>query len=205
VQELTRAKCMDPVFFFDELDKVSESARGDEIVHTLLHLVDASQNTEYRDRYFHNIDFDLSKAVFAFSCNDLSRVNPVLRNRLKVVHCAAPTLDEKRGLVHSHLLPRALRTIGDVPIALDADAVEELLRRARRDVGVRELDRLVQHVVQTLNVLMLPGGGALLGMKDVDAVLPAAERCPLTCTAAMCRRLLPADDAAAARPLAMYT
>ena len=61
---------MNPVIYFDELDKVSETHKGDEIIHFLTHLTDPSQNSEFQDRYFDGIKFDLSKAMIVFSYND---------------------------------------------------------------------------------------------------------------------------------------
>ena len=58
---LIKSKCMDPVFFFDELDKISDTPKGEEIAGILTHLTDTSQNSQFHDKYFSEIDFDLSK------------------------------------------------------------------------------------------------------------------------------------------------
>ena len=82
VQILMECKCMNPVIYFDELDKVSDTPRGEEIIGILTHLTDTSQNTQYHDKYFSEIEFDLSKCLFIFSYNDESKVNPILRDRM---------------------------------------------------------------------------------------------------------------------------
>ena len=70
VQILMDSKCMNPVIYFDELDKVSDTPRGEEIIGILTHLTDTSQNSEFHDKYFSEIHFDLSKCLFIFSYND---------------------------------------------------------------------------------------------------------------------------------------
>ena len=70
VQIIIDSKCMNPVIYFDELDKVSDTPRGEEIIGILTHLTDTSQNSQFHDKYFSEIDFDLSKCLFIFSYND---------------------------------------------------------------------------------------------------------------------------------------
>ena len=69
--------CMNPVFYFDELDKVSDTSRGHEIHNILCHLTDFSQNDEFHDKYYAGINFDLSKSLFVFSFNDEELINPI--------------------------------------------------------------------------------------------------------------------------------
>merc|ERR1719262_1230068 len=83
---LMEAQCMNPVIFFDELDKVSDTPRGEEITGVLTHLTDHSQNMTFNDRYFEGIPLDLSQALFVFSFNDESRLNHVLKDRLTLIH-----------------------------------------------------------------------------------------------------------------------
>jgi hypothetical protein len=82
VDILLQSRSMNPVIYFDELDKVSETPKGEEITGILTHLTDTSQNNKFHDKYFAEIDFDLSRCLFIFSYNDESRVNPILRDRM---------------------------------------------------------------------------------------------------------------------------
>ena len=70
VQMIIDSKCMNPVIYFDELDKISDTPKGEEIAGILTHLTDTSQNSQFHDKYFAEIDFDLSKCLFIFSYND---------------------------------------------------------------------------------------------------------------------------------------
>ena len=86
VQILQDSKCMNPVFYFDELDKISDTHKGEEIVHLLTHLTDSSQNTLFQDNYYPGIYLDLSKALFIFSYNDESKINKILKDRMYTIN-----------------------------------------------------------------------------------------------------------------------
>ena len=85
IEILKKSKCMNPVIYFDELDKVSETPKGEEIINLLIHMTDFSQNDHFMDKYYNDIPIDLSKALFIFSLNDVNRVNPILRDRMYMI------------------------------------------------------------------------------------------------------------------------
>ena len=78
VDILIEKKCMNPIIFIDELDKVSKTEHGKEIIGILTHLIDSTQNDSFQDKYFSNIDLDLSKALFIFSYNDVELIDKIL-------------------------------------------------------------------------------------------------------------------------------
>ena len=104
---LIEAGCENPIVYFDELDKVSNTDKGAEIVSTLIHLCDPSANTALRDRYFHGIDLDFSKCTFLFSYNSAAKISPILLDRIKRVAMPAPSDAERADIVRAHILPRA--------------------------------------------------------------------------------------------------
>ena len=69
---------MNPIFYFDELDKIIKHLKGEEITNLLIHLTDDSQNNRFQDKYYSGIDIDLSRAIFVFSFNNIDQVNPIL-------------------------------------------------------------------------------------------------------------------------------
>ena len=97
---------MNPVFYFDELDKVSDSSRGEEIIGILTHLTDTSQNNQFHDKYFADVDFDLSKSLFIFSYNEESRVNPILKDRMYCIQTKGYDTKEKLVIARDYLLPK---------------------------------------------------------------------------------------------------
>ena len=199
-EELICAKCMDPVIYFDELDKVSKSSRGDEIIHALIHLTDPQQNSEFRDRYLQGIPLDLSRAVFAFSFNDRSLINPILLDRLKIVSCRSPDIGEKVDIARQFLIPRAVSAIGNQTLVTFDDEVLRMLATRTKEAGVREFNRSLSHIITTLNVAV-HGGPDIVGLTQKDV-----ETLPVKCTSALYERLLPtAIEDASPPPSAMYT
>ena len=81
VEILIETQTSNPIFFFDEVDKISETKNGDEIQGLLTHITDFTQNNCFHDKYFSGIDFDLSGSLFIFSFNDKHKINPILRDK----------------------------------------------------------------------------------------------------------------------------
>ena len=111
VNGLISCQCMNPIIYFDELDKISQTYKGDEITNILVHLTDPIQNSHFRDKYFHGIDIDLSKVTFIFSFNDPKNVNPILLDRITCIETKYLLLSEKINIVNNYLLPDMLKDI----------------------------------------------------------------------------------------------
>ena len=98
-QALINSKCLNPIIYFDELDKISSTPRGDEITNMLIHLTDSSQNGCFQDKYFTGFDLDLSKVIFVFSFNNIKKVDPILRDRINLINLEGFTSQEKLKVV----------------------------------------------------------------------------------------------------------
>jgi hypothetical protein len=109
VRELINAGVGDPVFVFDEVDKISNTPKGEEIVSVLMSLVDPAQNAQYSDLYLGNIPFDVSRALFVFTCNDSSLVHPVLLDRVRKIQIPPMNRKDIKIATLQHLLPRIYR------------------------------------------------------------------------------------------------
>jgi ATP-dependent Lon protease len=110
-----RSGSMNPVFYFDELDKISNTPHGEEIVSMMIHLTDRSQNSEFHDRYFSGIDFDLSQCLFVFSLNDIDKVHPILRDRMTVIQCDGYNEKDKKEILKGYVLPQLLEILKFYP------------------------------------------------------------------------------------------
>lgn len=153
---LMSARCMNPVLYFDELDKVSETAHGQEIISMLIHLTDRSQNSQFHDRYFAGVDIDLSQCLFVFSFNDESKVHPVLKDRMQVIQCSGYTGDEKTIILTKYVWPQILDRTKIQELTLGDDAVKFLIQDYSKDEeGVRTLIRAVETLVTRINLLRI--------------------------------------------------
>lgn len=153
---LMTARCMNPVMYFDELDKVSETAHGQEIISMLIHMTDRSQNTQFHDRYFAGVDFDLSQCLFVFSYNDESKIHPVLRDRIQVIQCSGYTADEKKIILTQYVVPQILERTKLTDVTFSEEAIKYLISETSKDEeGVRTLMRAVETLVTRINLLRI--------------------------------------------------
>ena len=147
---------MNPVMYFDELDKISNTPHGEEIVSMLIHLTDRTQNKEFHDRYFAGIDFDLSQCLFVFSLNDLSAVHPILRDRMNVIECASYNESDKIQILKNHIWPDLLERMRftDKDIIFESDVIRFFISEASsEEKGVRNLIRSAETLLTRLNML----------------------------------------------------
>lgn len=153
---LSETACMNPVIYFDELDKISKSPQGDEIANLLCHLTDTSQNNEFHDKYMSGIDFDLSKAIFIFSYNNEADINPILLDRLFRIKTLGLDVKSKLIIAKDYLLPNLLKeyNIKEGDIKFEDECVDTLINNyTNKEKGVRNLKRCLETVVSKVNVL----------------------------------------------------
>jgi ATP-dependent Lon protease len=154
---LMNARCMNPVMYFDELDKVSTTPHGEEIVSMLIHMTDRSQNTQFHDRYFAGVDIDLSQCLFVFSFNDESKVHPILKDRMQVITCSGYSADEKKVILTQYVWPQVLERIKlGKDLTITDEAIKHLITEYSKDEeGVRTLIRAVETLVTRINLLRI--------------------------------------------------
>lgn len=160
VEMLMESKVMNPVIFFDELDKISECAKGSEINGLLTHLTDSSQNNVFNDKYFSGINIDFSKALFFFSYNDINLINHILKDRLTIVKFEGYNNQEKINIVKDFIIPDLLKNIGflETDIIIDASTIEYIINNfTNNEEGVRNIKRKIEDIFLKINLLRLIG------------------------------------------------
>ena len=177
VELLKKAKCMNPIFYFDELDKVSDTRKGEEIANLLIHLTDPSQNNMFQDKYLGNINIDLSKSIFVFSFNDITRVNPILLDRMELIYVKGFTLPEKMRITRDYLLPELLKlyclysptattepsissTDNQPDVIFNDECLEYIItynNQTAKEDGVRQIKRRLEKICAQLNILKITG------------------------------------------------
>ena len=174
---LIESKCMNPVIYFDELDKVSESYKGEEIIHMLTHLTDPSQNTLFQDNYYPGINIDLSKVLFIFSFNDESKINRVLKDRMYVINTKGFNNKEKIKICREYVLPELYDTylFKHEDIIINDDILEYVIDKyTNKEEGVRNLKRCIESIISKINIYYLTGdsNNIDLNFKIKDFKLP---------------------------------
>jgi ATP-dependent Lon protease len=151
---LITSGCMNPIIYFDELDKISRTPKGDEITNLLVHLTDPAQNSHFRDKYFHGIDIDLSKATIIFSFNNISNVNPILLDRITTIETKYLMKPHKIHIAQNYLLPNIMKETGlnSDDIKISDKNIGKLIEKYTREGGVRKLKSLLYNVVREVNL-----------------------------------------------------
>ena len=205
VQILIESKCMNPVIYFDELDKISDTPRGEEIVGILTHLTDTSQNSQFHDKYFAELDFDLSKCLFIFSYNDESKVNPILRDRMYRIQTKGYDAKEKVTISRNYLLPKIREQVNftEEDVIIPNETLEYIISNSvltGEEAGVRNLKRCLEIIYTKLNLFRLVKPDSKIFGKDIELEVTF----PITVTKKVVDSLIKNDEKQNQSLLAMY-
>jgi ATP-dependent Lon protease len=174
VDILIQCQCNNPVIFFDELDKVSQSERGQEIIGILTHLTDTTQNTQYHDKYFSEIDFDLSKCLFIFSYNEEQNVNPILKDRMYTIDIKGYNKKEKTVIALNYLLPEIRKEYNIHSLEFTEKVIEYIIDHIEKEEGVRCLKRALETICSKINLKRILDpelSETIVSTEDVDDML----------------------------------
>ena len=172
VDIIVRCKSMNPVIYFDELDKVSDTPKGEEITGILTHLTDTTQNNKFHDKYFSELDFDLSRCLFIFSYNDESKVNPILRDRMYRIQTKGYDLKEKTTISNDYLIPNIREQVKFKveDVIIPNETINYIVERyTDKEQGVRNLKRCLEIIHTKLNLYRLMKPGTNIFEKDMNA------------------------------------
>ena len=193
VDILVKSKSMNPVIYFDELDKISDTPKGEEIVGILTHLTDTSQNSQFHDKYFSEIDFDLSKCLFIFSYNDESKVNPILLDRMYKIQTAGYEKKDKRTISKDYLIPTIIKQVNfkETDIIIPDETIDYIVETyTHEEKGVRNLKRCLEIIYTKLNLYRLMKPGETLFEKEMTLKVEF----PFTVTNDIMKSLIKHDD-----------
>ena len=157
VNSIVAAKSMSMILMFDEVDKISTTAKGEEVMNLLIHLTDPVQNGDFEDKYLAGIPLDLSRSMFAFSGNDLAKIDRVLLDRMIVVNLSGYNAKEKLAIAENFVVPTALKEVhlGE-KVHFSKEVLQYLIEKhASQEPGVRGLKRCIDQMVQKINMLRM--------------------------------------------------
>ena len=156
VDILIDTKCMNPIIFIDELDKISKTEHGKELIGILTHLCDSTQNDSFQDKYFTGIDLDLSKALFIFSYNDVELIDRILLDRIHRIKFKHLSLQEKLVITNNFIIPEINTKMGlHNVINLDNNTLEFIINTYTNEPGVRKLKELLFEIIGEINLKYL--------------------------------------------------
>tara|TARA_Y100000748_G_scaffold303971_1_gene311088 strand:- start:1386 stop:3302 length:1917 start_codon:yes stop_codon:yes gene_type:complete len=188
VDILIRGKSMNPCILFDELDKLSETAKGGEIKGILTHLTDSTQNDKFCDKYFSEVEFNLSKGLYFFTYNDESKIDPILKDRMYILETKGYSNKEKLIIAKDYLLKtiRQQVNIMDSDVVLEDDIITYMIENyTKEEKGVRNLKRCLEILYTKLNLLRLMGH-----VKNLKTKMPKIIEFPVTITKELLEKLI---------------
>lgn len=173
VDMLSIMNCMNPVLYFDELDKVSTSFRGKEIINVLIHLTDPSQNEAFQDKYFSEVPINLSKCLVIFTYNNPDNIDPILRDRMITIHTKDYSIRDKIKIVHEHLLASILKdfSLHREDVTINEDVITYIVERIDQEAGVRNLKRALEAIVSNINLEILTNSTDINFPLEIDKKL----------------------------------
>lgn len=173
VETLIESNYMNPIIYLDEIDKVSES-KSTEIFGTLTHLLDEEQNNSFQDNYFSNIKIDLSKAFFVLAFNDITKIDRIVANRLKIIYINPPNIQDKLIICKDKLIPDIIKSIklkNDINIQIDTEVIEYIINKTQTETGVRQLRKNIEKIMNRLNYDMLINNFEILKIESDNIVV----------------------------------
>ncbi len=146
--------CMNPIIFIDEVDKVSHTEHGREIISILTHMTDSTQNDEFEDKFFAGIKIDLSKALIVFSFNDPDLIDPILRDRITIIETHPLSLKEKITIIKDYMFPEICKEVGfnNDEIILDEQMIKYLIETYTNEAGVRKIKEKIVEIIRDINL-----------------------------------------------------
>lgn len=155
ISGIKQAGTMNPLFLFDEIDKMSSDFRGDP-ASAMLEVLDSEQNFAFRDHYL-DIPFDLSNVMFITTANTTDTIPPALLDRMEIIEVPSYTYDEKLQIAKRHLVPKQIKEHGlnKNSVKISDDILKELINGYTRESGVRSLERLISKLIRKSIVYML--------------------------------------------------
>ena len=148
ISNIKKAKKSNPVFVLDEIDKIGRSNHGDPSS-ALLEVLDPEQNDSFQDNYV-EIEYDLSKVLFIATANELSTIQPALRDRMEIIQINGYTIEEKLEIAKKHLIPKQIKELGlnSNQIRFSKAVVEKIVTSYTNESGVRGLEKLIAKVIR---------------------------------------------------------
>jgi ATP-dependent Lon protease len=173
LQNIKKAGTSNPVFVLDEIDKVGSDFHGDPSS-ALLEVLDPEQNNTFYDNFL-ELDYDLSKVLFLATANNLSTIQPALRDRMEIIEINGYTIEEKLQIAKRHLVPKLVKEHGIKlsDIKLSDAVLEKITTEHTRESGVRLLEKKIAKIVRNVakNIAMETKGKKEISLNDIDKIL----------------------------------
>jgi ATP-dependent Lon protease len=177
VESLIHSRFMNPILYLDEVDKISEH-RSREINGILTHLLDEEQNDRFQDNYLSNVNLNLSKILFVIAFNDISKVDDIVSDRMKVIYIDPPSIEDKICIVNEKLIPEIIESIKFpkfYKFKIETELLEYIISvKIEKEDGIRQLKKTMEKIFNRINYLLLlqkETNGLIIKEEDHDILI----------------------------------
>ena len=148
IQNIKKANTSNPVFVLDEIDKLTSTSVGDPSS-AMLEVLDPEQNKDFYDNYLEK-GFDLSKVMFIATSNNLSSIQPALRDRMEIINVSGYTTEDKVQIGKKFLLPKQIKEHGlrNNDVKIRPNVIEKIIDGYTKESGVRSLEKNIAKIVR---------------------------------------------------------
>lgn len=173
MQHMARTKCSDMIILLDEIDKLSNTEKGLEVQHALLHMLDQTQNNEFHDAYLDEFSHDISRIWFIATLNDDHALSGPLKDRLDIIDVPSYTKEESANIIIKHILPQANVKCGlnITDITISESAAYMLITKLLADIkksGMRLVEKTINDLVLKLSYLNNSNTNVSFKLKDFN-------------------------------------
>ncbi len=168
ITALQQAGSANPLILFDEIDKLCSDIKGDPSS-AMLEVLDSEQNNAFRD-HFLEVPFDLSKAVFITTANNVSAIPKPLLDRMEVIELPSYTAEEKFHIAREHLVPKQMKEHGlkATQLKITDAALNDVIAYYTKEAGVRSLERSIASVCRKAARKIASGEAKRISVKNTD-------------------------------------
>ena len=154
VQILNETQCKNCIIYFDELDKIHHTEKGQAINGFLTHLIDPTQNKQFQDVYLSGLQLDVSKVLFVFSFNDETHIDSTVKDRLKIIRIKDPDHANKVSIVKQFVIPEICKNVNH-HVEIPDDVIDFVISRYSHVPGIRQVKRVFEDIISKMNVMRM--------------------------------------------------
>jgi ATP-dependent Lon protease len=167
IQILNETQCKNCIIYFDELDKIHKTDKGQSIYAFLTHLIDPTQNKKYQDVYLCGLELDVSNVFFVFSYNDEEQIDITVKDRLKIIHVQDPKNEDKVKIAEQFIIPEICNNI-NYNVSINHSIIERIVADDKYHSGLRGIRRVLEDIIAKMNVVRLLDGNVKNRMSFYD-------------------------------------
>ena len=167
---LISSNCMNPIIYFDELDKLSNTSQGKEIENLLINITDTSQNNLFEDKFLSNIPIDLSKIIFIFAYNNSNNISPILLDRINEFKLNGYNIQEKSIILLKYIIPNIIQEFNlNSQIIFSKNSIEYIVNKYNNNEdGMRNLKKNIYKIISLINLAKISNDPSIINLNTLN-------------------------------------